>query len=323
MGGEGVQLPSFPPSRLLPQSIFARRAALAATPGAQEAARAKCGSSAAAAAVWRSSTACPPPLPAPPRRHCSVLTSPFGAFESAFNGLWADNADALSSLYTGTGAQKTDFTRTGRRTTAGKARDLVISLRRWVLNNFVDGRTQDAWDLFLGRFIPRKAGAEGSADAKKHQAAAQAAARRATPAAAHLAGPSPVRAERGEGGTPLRACMPLPSPCRRPSSCASVPPSRPSSWSSSQCCRPRSRWACALASASAPRCCCSGWRRSSSSGAAGLRGARRSSRARASSRSSRTRGGTTAGQPSARTSPAVPTRWLGVEGRCSRARRRA
>jgi hypothetical protein len=74
----------------------------------------------------------------------SVLSSPFPEFERHFNNLWADNADALSLLYSGTGAQKTDFTRTGRRTPQGVVRDLAISLQRWVLGNLEDGRTQDA-----------------------------------------------------------------------------------------------------------------------------------------------------------------------------------
>ena len=54
------------------QSLFARRAALLAVPGA-----------------W----------PAAAASGCSVLTSPFAAFEHAFNNAWADNADALSMLY--------------------------------------------------------------------------------------------------------------------------------------------------------------------------------------------------------------------------------
>ena len=60
----------------------------------------------------------------------------------------------MSKLYSGTGALKTDFTRTGKRTMAGAAADGSNSLQRYVLANFKDGRTQDAWDLFLGRFVP-------------------------------------------------------------------------------------------------------------------------------------------------------------------------
>jgi hypothetical protein len=34
--------------------------------------------------------------------------------------IWADNGDALSRIYTGTGALKSGFTRTGKRTFTGK-----------------------------------------------------------------------------------------------------------------------------------------------------------------------------------------------------------
>jgi hypothetical protein len=137
------------------QSLFARRAALAAVPGALAKARAS---------------------------GCSVLTSPFPGFEAAFNDLWANNADAVSLLYSGTGALKTDFTRTGKRTTMGALADGVNSVKRYVLNNLVDGRTQDAWDLFVGRYIPERAA----------HARASAAAAAALPIQRHLAGRTPA-----------------------------------------------------------------------------------------------------------------------------------
>ena len=37
------------------------------------------------------------------------------AFAYAYKGIWADNADRMSLLYSGTGALKTDYTRTGKR----------------------------------------------------------------------------------------------------------------------------------------------------------------------------------------------------------------
>jgi hypothetical protein len=37
-------------------------------------------------------------------------------FAFTYKGLWADNADRMSVLYSGTGALKTDYTRTGKRT---------------------------------------------------------------------------------------------------------------------------------------------------------------------------------------------------------------
>ena len=86
--------------------------------------------------------------------NADVLSSPFAPFERQFKALWADHADAMSNLYSGTGALKTDFTRTGKRTMAGAMQDGQRSLVRYFLANFEDGRTQDAWDLFLGRFVP-------------------------------------------------------------------------------------------------------------------------------------------------------------------------
>ena len=82
-----------------------------------------------------------------------VLNSPYPEFEAAFKAIWADNADAISVLYSGTPALKTDFTRTGKRTTMGAVMDGMHSVKRYVTNNLQDGHTQDAWDLFLGRFV--------------------------------------------------------------------------------------------------------------------------------------------------------------------------
>ncbi|KAG5461772.1 MAG: SacI homology domain-containing protein, partial [Olpidium bornovanus] len=79
-----------------------------------------------------------------------------------FRNVWADNADAVSSAYSGTSALKTDFTRTGRRTRAGALRDGVNSVVRYLKNNYFDGARQDAFDLFLGNFevsiLPNGAG---------------------------------------------------------------------------------------------------------------------------------------------------------------------
>ncbi|XP_055383120.1 phosphatidylinositol-3-phosphatase SAC1 [Condylostylus longicornis] len=77
------------------------------------------------------------------------------AFEVLFKAVWADNADLISVQYSGTGALKTDFTRTGKRTKAGLIKDGTNSLTRYVLNNFYDGFRQDALDLFLGNYMIR------------------------------------------------------------------------------------------------------------------------------------------------------------------------
>ncbi|KAF9987059.1 hypothetical protein BGZ65_005254 [Modicella reniformis] len=73
----------------------------------------------------------------------------FEEFESLFRNVWADNADVVSSAYSGTGALKTDFTRTGNRTKAGALQDFQNSIVRYIKNNFMDGNRQDAYDLFL------------------------------------------------------------------------------------------------------------------------------------------------------------------------------
>ncbi|KAF7268605.1 hypothetical protein GWI33_018295 [Rhynchophorus ferrugineus] len=72
------------------------------------------------------------------------------SFETLFKNVWADHADVISTQYSGTGALKTDFTRTGKRTKAGLVQDGVNSLMRYYKNNFNDGYRQDSVDLFLG-----------------------------------------------------------------------------------------------------------------------------------------------------------------------------
>lgn len=73
-------------------------------------------------------------------------------FYFLFRNIWADNADTVSRAYAGTGAMKTDITRMGTRTNAGKLADLKIAITRFYLNNFRDGPRQDAYDVFLGAY---------------------------------------------------------------------------------------------------------------------------------------------------------------------------
>ncbi|EPX71109.1 inositol polyphosphate phosphatase [Schizosaccharomyces octosporus yFS286] len=92
-------------------------------------------------------------------RKCGLLgaTHPLRSIlplDKSFCRIWADNADHISTAYSGTGALKTDFTRTGVRTRRGAFDDFVNSAKRYILNNFYDGARQDAYDLVLGRFIP-------------------------------------------------------------------------------------------------------------------------------------------------------------------------
>lgn len=81
--------------------------------------------------------------------------------------LWAENGDALSRIYAGTGALNTSFTRTGKRTLAGRPpwlitlerhgmisskgvlSDATKSVSRAYINNFQDKSKQVAIDMFL------------------------------------------------------------------------------------------------------------------------------------------------------------------------------
>uniref|UniRef100_A0A667ZYU6 SAC1 like phosphatidylinositide phosphatase b n=1 Tax=Myripristis murdjan TaxID=586833 RepID=A0A667ZYU6_9TELE len=73
-------------------------------------------------------------------------------FEKIYKNAWADNANACAKQYAGTGALKTDFTRTGKRTQWGLLMDGWNSMIRYYKNNFSDGFRQDSIDLFLGNY---------------------------------------------------------------------------------------------------------------------------------------------------------------------------
>ncbi|KAM9824281.1 phosphatidylinositol-3-phosphatase SAC1-A [Neosynchiropus ocellatus] len=73
-------------------------------------------------------------------------------FETIYKNAWADNANACAVQYAGTGALKTDFTRTGKRTHWGLLMDGFNSMIRYYKNNFSDGFRQDSIDLFLGNY---------------------------------------------------------------------------------------------------------------------------------------------------------------------------
>ena len=80
-----------------------------------------------------------------------TLESPYKKFEKLYKDVWANNADAISKLYAGTGALKVDFTKTGKRTVKGMYNDLVNSIARYYINNFLDGKKQDGIDILLGK----------------------------------------------------------------------------------------------------------------------------------------------------------------------------
>jgi len=79
-----------------------------------------------------------------------------GELEEHFRRIWTLNADALSILYTGTTALKTDFTRTGSRTKLGVLNDSKQSVVRYVLNNFYDGHNQNCYDVVLAKIDLQK-----------------------------------------------------------------------------------------------------------------------------------------------------------------------
>ncbi|EGO52512.1 hypothetical protein NEUTE1DRAFT_90897 [Neurospora tetrasperma FGSC 2508] len=74
-------------------------------------------------------------------------------FWSRHANLWADNGDALSRIYAGTGALKSSFTRSGKMSLAGAIADVRKSATRLYVNNFTDKQRQMTIDTLLGRMI--------------------------------------------------------------------------------------------------------------------------------------------------------------------------
>ena len=62
----------------------------------------------------------------------------------------------MSLFYSGTPAQKTDFTATGKRTSKGAMQDGHSSVKRYFLGNFYDSREQDIIDFSLGKIKPKQ-----------------------------------------------------------------------------------------------------------------------------------------------------------------------
>ncbi|KAJ1532431.1 hypothetical protein HK096_006811 [Nowakowskiella sp. JEL0078] len=73
-------------------------------------------------------------------------------FQKDVTNLWADSGDAISILYAGTRALRSDVVRTGKRQwLKGSFDDGVNSLTRYYLNNFFDGKKQDGYDFWGGK----------------------------------------------------------------------------------------------------------------------------------------------------------------------------
>jgi endonuclease/exonuclease/phosphatase family metal-dependent hydrolase len=73
--------------------------------------------------------------------------------------LWAENGDALSRIYAGTGALNSDFTRTGvgKKTLGGFLSDAAKSASRLYINNFQDKSKQNVIDALLGNMAEQRA----------------------------------------------------------------------------------------------------------------------------------------------------------------------
>ncbi|KAL8777105.1 MAG: hypothetical protein Q9213_008004 [Squamulea squamosa] len=69
------------------------------------------------------------------------------------SSIWADNGDALSKIYAGTGALKSSFTRHGKMSLAGAIADARKSATRMYINNFADKGRQNTVDMLLGRLV--------------------------------------------------------------------------------------------------------------------------------------------------------------------------
>ncbi|KAG0337041.1 inositol polyphosphate 5-phosphatase [Podila horticola] len=65
--------------------------------------------------------------------------------------IWADNGDMLSKVYTGTGALKSEVTRSGKMSFASMLGDATKSINRFYINNFQDKDRQETIDFLLGK----------------------------------------------------------------------------------------------------------------------------------------------------------------------------
>ncbi|KAH3743241.1 Suppressor of actin mutations [Pelomyxa schiedti] len=79
----------------------------------------------------------------------SLSALPF--FDTQFTAAWVNNANYLSSQYTGTSALKTDYTKAGKIGMRAKVSDGVTCLKR-IVQQYQDDDKQEAIDLFLGNY---------------------------------------------------------------------------------------------------------------------------------------------------------------------------
>ncbi|XP_030580552.1 phosphatidylinositol-3-phosphatase SAC1-B [Archocentrus centrarchus] len=79
-------------------------------------------------------------------------------FEKMYKNAWADNADACAKQYAGTGALKTDFTRTNKKSKWFVLPKNLVRVIRTFKKNFAEKLRwpfplQDSTDLFLGNYV--------------------------------------------------------------------------------------------------------------------------------------------------------------------------
>jgi hypothetical protein len=74
-------------------------------------------------------------------------------FWSRHSSLWADNGDALSRIYAGTGALKSSYTRSGKMSIGGVLSDIRKSTARSYINTFLDKGRQENIDILLGKLV--------------------------------------------------------------------------------------------------------------------------------------------------------------------------
>ncbi|KAF9418226.1 inositol polyphosphate 5-phosphatase [Podila epigama] len=74
-----------------------------------------------------------------------------GSLLLSHSQLWASNGDMLSKIYTGTGALKSEVTRSGKMSFGGLLSDATKSINRFYINNFQDKDRQETIDVLLGK----------------------------------------------------------------------------------------------------------------------------------------------------------------------------
>ncbi|SCM24046.1 inositol-polyphosphate 5-phosphatase, putative [Plasmodium berghei] len=83
---------------------------------------------------------------------------PFYFFKNQYHEMlyrknWINNANAISIIYSGSGALKNDITQNGKRTISGLFQDLYHTISRYINNNFRDGYNNDCINIITNENI--------------------------------------------------------------------------------------------------------------------------------------------------------------------------